>query len=838
MIGPCARLGVWINPSGKQGGHLGRILVVEDDLLMGQDISLKLQQSGYEVVAVVATSEAALTMAREAKPDLILMDIMLEGDVDGIETATQIRQTHNIPIIYLTAYADEAFIKRACITEPYSYILKPYTARELHAVVSISLYKFRIEKILHQAAQLSVTLTSMIDPVITIDRAGLVQMCNRAAEQLLQRSDQALLGQPVDALCQLQWGGRGDNVIQGLIESVFNQQGPLLIEQDLFLRREAPPQIPLSLRLSEIPDTPETVGGAVLLLQDISERAALQAELNLLAQVFKSSSEGILITDSEPRILRVNDAYLRITGYTRKEVIGKDPCILSSGYHDAEFYRQLWQALFETGSWSGEIWNRRKGGEIFPELLTITAVRNKNGITTHYIGIFSDLSSKKDMQEQLNYLARFDSLTGLANRTLFQERTAMAIERARECAGSVALLMLDIDNFNTVNEVSGHVFGDQMLLEFSRRIAALIKDEARISRFGGDIFALMIEERETGVPVTKLAQTLLEVLSVPVYVEGKSVQLSASIGITLYPGDGSDVFELLKCADNALHHAKRAGKNGYCFFDKAMYDSVLVARRIEQALRHSIERQELQLHYQPQIDITRGKVTGCEALVRWHPQGMEPILPEQFIPIAEETGQIVAIGKWILREACEQYGRWARAGCAPSHVAVNVSARQFKDPAFVEVVRAIMQETDMRPETLMLEVTESVAMEQGEGAIGKLGELKQLGIKLSLDDFGTGYSALSSLQRYPFDTLKIDRSFIVQSQTSAQGAVMLEAIIRMSDGLNLETIAEGVEDAHQLAFLRALGCTLVQGYYYSRPIPGDRLGPLVVAGFKPLDGAR
>lgn len=803
---------------------------------MGQDISLKLQQLGYEVVAVVATSEAALTVARDKQPDLILMDIVLEGEVDGIETAARIRQTNNIPIIYLTAYDDEEFIRRACITEPYGYVLKPYTARELHAVVSISLYKAQTEKMLHRAAQRSATLASMSDPVITVDRSGCVQMCNKAAEQLLQLSDQEMLGQPVDTLCKLQWNGRGGNVIQGLIESVFSIKEPLLIEQDLVLRRQAPPRIPVSLRISEILDTPEAVGGAVLLLQDISGRAAMQEELNLVAQVFKSSSEGILITDPQPRILRVNDAYLKISGYARDEVIGKDPSILSSGYHDDEFYRTLWQELFETGSWSGEIWNRRKGGEIFPELLNITAVRNENGITTHYVGIFTDISSSKHMQEQLNYLTLFDSLTGLANRNLFQERTSIAIDRAKGSGGSLALLMVDIDNFNTINEVSGHAFGDQLLMEFSKRIADLVKDEALLSRFGGDIFALVIEDSGDGIPVTELAQTLLDVLSVPFYAEGKSVQLTASIGISAYPGDGDDVYELLKCVDNALHHAKRAGKNSYRFFDKQMYDNALIARRIEQGLRCSIERQELQLHYQPQIDIGSGKVRGCEALVRWYPKGVEQILPGQFIPIAEETGQIVAIGKWILREACEQYRRWVSEGCAPSYVAVNVSARQFKDPEFVEVVRGIIEETGMLPDTLMLEVTESVAMEQGEGAIGKLGELKQLGIKLSLDDFGTGYSALSSLQRYPFDTLKIDRSFIVQSQSGDQGAVMLEAIIRMSDGLNLEAIAEGVEDESQLLFLRALGCTLVQGFYYSRPIPGDQLGVLVTAGFKPLDG--
>ncbi|MCW8944937.1 MAG: EAL domain-containing protein, partial [Sedimenticola sp.] len=608
----------------------------------------------------------------------------------------------------------------------------------------------------------------------------------------------------------------------------------LQIEQDLIMRCEAHQCIPVSLRISEVPDTTEAEGGAVLLLQDVSERTAMQEELNLVAQVFKSSSEGILITDLQPRILRVNDAYLDITGYCREEVIGRNPNILSSGYHDEDFYRQLWQTLLETGSWSGELWNRKKNGEIYPELLNITAVRDENGNPTNYVGIFTDVSSSKLMQEQLNYLTLFDSLTGLANRNLFQDRVALSIERARVANQSLALMMVDIDNFNTINEVSGHAFGDQLLTEFAKRMSELVQNEERLARFGGDIFALSVEEGAGEIPITELAQTLLDILSVPFHAEGKSVQLTVSIGISVYPGDGEDVFDLLKSVDNALHHAKRAGKNNYRFFDKTMYDNVLQARSIEQGLRTSIERNELQLHYQPQIDVVSGKVRGCEALIRWYPQGMGEIFPVQFIPIAEESGQIIAIGKWILREACEQFGRWVLAGSAPHHVAVNVSARQFRDPDFVTVVRDVLEETGMRPDTLMLEVTESVAMEQGETAINKLTELKKLGIKLSLDDFGTGYSALSSLQRYPFDTLKIDRSFIVQSQSSDQGAVMLEAIIRMSDGLQLETIAEGVEDVEQLKFLRSLGCSLVQGYFYSRAVPGTEIGAMVVSGFEPF----
>jgi diguanylate cyclase (GGDEF)-like protein/PAS domain S-box-containing protein len=814
---------------------LGRILVVEDDPLMGQDISLKLQQLGYEVVAVVASSEAAVTHARDSHPDLILMDIILEGDIDGIQTAQHIQQFSAVPIVFLTAYDDEDFIHRARITEPYGYVLKPYTARELHAVVSISLYKSQAERAIHQAAQVSSTLSSMSDPVLKVDKKGSVQMCNKAAECLLHFTQSEMLGKPIDSLFKLQWNGRGDNILQGLIESVFRQGTPLQIDQDLLLRGRKPPRVPVSLKINEIPDKPEAEGGAVLLIQDISERAAMQEELNLIAQVFKSSSEGILITDPQPRILRVNEAYLNITGYTLEEVVGRNPNILSSGYHDKQFYRELWQTLLETGSWSGEIWNRRKDGEIYPERLNITAVRDERGMITHYVGIFTDVSVHKRMQDRLNYLTRFDSLTGLANRSLFEDRASSSIQRAKVAGRSTAIMMLDIDNFNTINDVSGHIFGDQLLKEFAGRMVDVVQDEERLARFGGDVFALVVEENDSGMLVTELAQSLLDVLSVPFILGGKSVQLTASIGISVYPGDGDDVYELLKRVDNALHHAKHSGKNNYRFFDKVMYDNVLASRRIEQALRGAIERYELQLHYQPQVEIDSGKMRGCEALIRWQSPLLGQVYPGQFISIAEETGQIVSIGKWVLREACMQFHRWLQEGCTPSHIAVNVSARQFKDPEFVDAVKAVIIETNMQPENLMLEVTESVAMEQDESAIDKLGELKKIGVRLSLDDFGTGYSALSSLQRYPFDTLKIDRSFIVESLASEHGAVMLEAIIKMSEGLHLETIAEGVEELSQLQFLRALGCHLVQGYYYSHPVLGDEIGRMVLTGFAPYN---
>lgn len=813
---------------------MGRILIVEDDPLMGQDISLKLQHFGYEVIAVVVSSEEAIAVAGEARPDLILMDILLEGDVDGIETAECISRQYRIPIVFLTAYDDAEFIRRASITEPYGYILKPFTGSELQAVVSIALYKSQIEKKVRQTAQVAATLSGMSDPVFRVDRAGVVVMCNPAAEQLLGCSQAETIDQPISGLLNLVRDGGDVNVLDGLLTAVLHRPDPVSVDRGLVLRRPGLPELPVSLKISEIQDEADDPGGAVLLLQDISSRAHLQAELNLLAQVFKTGSEGILITDPDMRILRVNDAYQRITGFTLDDVAGQQPVALSCGYHDDAFYQELRAELEETGSWTGEIWNRRKNGELFPELLNLSAVLDERGCITHYVGIFTDISASKHLQERLVYLRQNDELTGLPNRNMFEEQAKRAIDSGKKNGKSVAFMLVDIDNFNSVNEVFGHPFGDRLLTDFAGRIANIVQDNGLLMRFSGDTFALILEEDKGDARLADLADSLLEVLSIPFSADGKSVQLTVSIGISVYPVDGKEFYGLLKCVDNALHYAKRAGKNSYRFFDRAMYDSALAARRIEQALRSAIERQEFQLCYQPQIEIESGKVTGCEALIRWKNGDLGQVPPSRFIPIAEDTGQIVAIGKWVLREACKTYLNWVEAGPAPDHVAVNVSARQFRDPDFIDVVTSVLDETGMQTEHLMLEVTESVAMDQGEGAIRKLRELKSMGIQLSLDDFGTGYSALSSLQRYPFDTLKIDRSFILESQTSEQGRVLLEAIIRLGAGLQLETIAEGVEEEAQVDYLRRLGCRLIQGYYYSRPVPGDQVGALVQTGFTPF----
>lgn len=810
----------------------GRILIVEDDPLVAEDISLRLQQFGYEVVAIAADGPAALAWVRDAAPDLVLMDIVLPGPVDGIDTAAQIIAQQVIPVIYLTAYVDDELVKRAKITEPYGYILKPYTGRELNAAVSIALYKSRVARELKKAAQVAATLTNISDPLLVVDRQGAVCQINTAMLGLLGVDATDVIGQPAQGLIRIQRQGAGPNLTSKLLKQVLASHHPLVDDEYLYLH-STDRSIPVSVRFSEIPQTPEWAGGVVLLMQDITERRELEQELELAAQVFAHSAQGILITDPQARIIRANDAFLRITGYSREEVLGRNPRLLKSGYHDQEFYQAMWRELLDTGSWQGEVWNRRSNSEIYPELLNIAGVLDTKGDTRYYIGVFADISATRSMQERLHYMAHYDSLTGLANRVLFEERVNLTLADARRLNNRAFLLMLDIDNFKAINETSGHAFGDQLLCLYAQRLREIIDKDENIARIGGDVFAIILEDEEGPGFVVTLAQKLLDTLGKPLSDKGKrKVSLAASIGISTYPDDGTSIQELLQNADTALHSAKAQGRNKYRLFDRLMYDRAVVSLSMEQSLRRALERQELTLHYQPQVDLLSGKVVGCEVLLRWDSKDLGKVSPAQFIPVAESIGMIIEIGAWVLEQACLQYRQWERQGIAPPRVAVNVSVYQIRDPFFGDTVAQILEHTGMAPANLELEITESVAMEEGVPMLQRLQKLKELGITLSLDDFGTGYSALSSLQRFPFDTLKIDRSFIVESIASEGGSVMLESIISMAKGLNLASIAEGVESNEQLQFLRRLGCQQVQGFYFSHPVPAAQFARLMKQSFK------
>jgi len=553
--------------------------------------------------------------------------------------------------------------------------------------------------------------------------------------------------------------------------------------------------------------------------KDITEHIASEIQLRLSAEVFENSHEGIFITDRGNRIVTTNSAFTEITGYRRLEVIGRDPSFLSSGRHGKEFYAAMWKALIVEGYWQGEIWDRRKNGEIYPKWLSISAVKDSTGTIVNFIAIFIDITERKANEQQIEFLAHHDVLTKLPNRLLVKDRLQQAMAHADRSNSKLAMLFLDLDNFKTINDSLGHSVGDALLKTVASRLQDCVRDTDTISRQGGDEFLIVLTDLPDAEAATPIVEKLLERFQIPFNADAHEVTTSVSIGVALYPDDGADLETLQKKADMAMYQAKDAGRNTYRFFDEQMNVEAIEHLRIRNGLSLAIERGELVLHYQPQIDLSSGAVIGAEALIRWnHPEfGLVP--PGRFIPIAEESGLIVPIGEWVLHEACRQAVAWRQAGLPELVIAVNLSAVQFKRGDVEMTVNNALKTTGHYPPMLELELTESILIRDTASILATVKRLKLLGVKLSIDDFGTGYSSLSYLKRFSVDKLKIDQSFIRDLGTDPDDAAIVRAIIQMARSLGLKTIAEGVEDEQMLHHLREFHCDEAQGYHFARPMP-------------------
>ncbi|WP_081500646.1 putative bifunctional diguanylate cyclase/phosphodiesterase [Dyella japonica] len=557
--------------------------------------------------------------------------------------------------------------------------------------------------------------------------------------------------------------------------------------------------------------------GVLGIARDITDRKRAEERLSQAAKVVESTSEGVMITDTSGRIISVNQALCTITGYSEQEVLGQTPGLLDVADRDFGLMQAIWSSVRHTHTWQGEIWNKRKNGERYPVRWAINSVRDRNGNTTHYAGVATDLSRIKRYEDQLDYKAHYDEITGLPNRTLAMEQIDHRIRIGLKGDEKLAVLLIDLDFFKRVNESLGHLAGNKLLQHVAERISCASPDANTVARLGSDEFAIILAGRSGLAEVEDTAKRIIAAMSSPFDVNGNDVYIGCTIGISVYPTGGCDSITMLTNADTALSHAKRQARNSFCFYNPTL---TYVARQfldLDASLRRALELNEFELYYQPQICLATGAIRAVEALLRWNRPGVGMVSPAAFIAHAEQTGLIVPIGQWVVMQACKQLSAWQSLGLSGFRISVNLSPSHLTSPDLIAQIRASLASTGAQPEMLELEITETTLMEHHSSTRDVLQDIKKLGVTLAIDDFGTGYSSLAYLQQFPVDLIKIDRRFINDAPANARAEGMLASIIAMARHLHMDPLVEGVETEAQCRLLHVLGCDYAQGNYFSAP---------------------
>ncbi|MCU0537667.1 MAG: EAL domain-containing protein [Hydrococcus sp. Prado102] len=689
------------------------VLIVEDESIVAQDLQLILEDLGYNVPAIADSGELAIEKAAEIQPNLILMDIRLIGEMDGIAAAQIISEQFDIPVVYMTAHSDEATLARAKLTVPFGYVIKPFEEREIRTTIEIALYKHEMEKKLKENAHwLATILKSIGDGVIATDRMGRITFLNPVAEMLTGWSfDEAV--------------GKDSTKIFKIIHEISRQ----------------------------------TVNNPIMEVLKTNKIATLPEQTLLVAK--------------DGREIPIEDSVAPITHH--------------------------------------------KGTALLKD--------NKGNIAGTVL-VFRDVTQQRLAAKKLYRQAFYDILTNLPNRAWFKERLTDAVERVKRNPDYLfAVMFLDLDRFKIINDSMGHSAGDRLLVEVASRLSQSVRSIDTVTRMGGDEFAILLENLQNPGEAYKIARRIQQQLSEPIAIDEQEVFTNASIGIVLSSMGSERVEELIRDADIAMYRAKAKGKGRYEVFDLAMREQVVAASLLENDLRRAIDRNELSVYYQPIVCLASQKTLGFEALIRWHHPQQGFIPPDNFIPIAEETGLIIAIDEWVLQNACHQLMAWQKQhpNLLPLTVSVNLSSKQFAQPNIVEKIERVLIETDLDAQSLILEITESALIENPQSAAETLAQLKALGVGLSLDDFGTGYSSLSYLHRFPVNTIKIDRSFINRIDTEQDGLEIVRTIVMLGKTLEMNVVAEGLETTEQLALLQQLQCRCGQGYFFSKPLPASQI---------------
>lgn len=801
------------------------LMLVEDERIVAFDLQRQLQGFGYNVAAVLASGEEAIHRVGEETPDLVLMDIHLDGQMDGIEAAIEIRRRHRIPVVFLTAYAEDDTLHRALESRPFGYLVKPCEGRELHATIQMALARREDERAIEQSEERL---------RLALDAGSLGVLEWKPASNRLQGD--VHLGQlfgncllPIDEPWEA-FIARVDAADRGRVRAALN---PTLVANEAVqvefrtIGNRIPPRYMEAYARAF--GANGRVDRVVGILHDVTQRRKNEERLRQSSVVFQTTVEAIVITDAWWKTVAVNASFTRITGYTEDEIVGINPDVLLRASPGPERYMKSLQTGTD-GFWQGEVRCHGKSGETFPAWLSVSAVRDGSGRLSHFVTVFSDISAIVDAQQKLSHLAHHDPLTGLPNRLLFDDRLEIAIEVARRNEQRCLLLFLDLDGFKVINDTLGHAVGDQLLRVVGDRLKGVLRGSDTIARLGGDEFVVLAGSVNPDY-AAQLARKILDQLRIPIPLADKDLSVTGSLGIAVYPDNGRDSQSLMRAADMAMYTAKTEGRNRYHFYADDMSARTNERLEIEQGLRRAVAADCLVVHYQPRVDLADGRFVGVEALVRWpHPEhGL--IAPGSFIAIAEECGVIEQLGLWVLRRACsEMLGMLGAQGLGDGfHLAVNVSPRQFLGNDFVAMVKAVLDETGFPPSSLELEITEST-LQAAERSRAILKDLETIGVAVSIDDFGTGYSSLSVLRDLPIDRIKIDRSFIAELPASESQRAVVEAIVTLSRAMRLSITVEGIEHAAQATVLRELGCQEGQGYLFARPMPLAELAPLFISG--------
>jgi two-component system, chemotaxis family, CheB/CheR fusion protein len=652
------------------------------------------------------------------------------------------------------------------------------------------------------------------------DATGRYEFVNHRFEELFGVQADKIIGKTDLQL----FGSDTANVMRGLDLDTMRNLAALESTDELHL-----PSGALWLESIRFPvfDQDGAIKSICMQANDITRRRHADEQLRLAAKVFDRAGEAIVITDAFGTIITVNDSFTQVTGYRFEEVIGKNPRILQSGQHSKEFYELMWHSLLNTGSWQGEIFNRRKNGDVYPEWLTINSVKDENDQVVNYVSIFSDITAIKSSQRRIEFLATHDELTGLPNRSLLIDRLKHSISQAKRQKKRLAVLFIDLDNFKNINDSLGHDIGDIILKQATERLQRCVRDSDTLARLGGDEFIAVLNDLEIN-EINVIASRIVDFMSASFRINENNLFVSASIGISIFPEDGEDSVTLLKSADTAMYRAKERGRNQYQFFADEMKVVALQRLMLETGLRAALDAGRFRMVYQPKVDVSSGAIVGAEALLRWNDPALGEVSPASFIPIAEGCGLMVTLGNLVMKMVLSQISAWRKAGISVPNIAINVSSHQLRETDFADKILALITAADIPPGSISIELTEGTLMERMDIVSQMLMQLEQAGLGLSIDDFGTGYSSLAYLRKLPIHELKVDRSFVDGIANEPDDRAIARTVITMAHSLGMHVVAEGVETIEQHKVLKAEGCDTAQGYLFHRPLPPEEFAKLLI----------